>query len=62
MRSTPFEFLQLLHHWAATGYLIVRGALCNGWYEALEHSPAPLEPAVCPVKQLIGMSVHEKTQ
>jgi hypothetical protein len=28
----------------------------------LEHSPAPIEPAVCPVKQLIGISVHEKKQ
>mgnify|MGYP001187890647 FL=1 len=62
MRSTPIEFLQVLHHWVANAYLTVRGAFCNGWYEALEHSPAPIEPAVCPVKQRIGISVHEKKQ
>ncbi|VWX35475.1 conserved hypothetical protein [Limnobacter sp. 130] len=62
MRSNPIDFLQLLHRWVATGYLTVHGAFSNGWYEAFEHAPAPLETAVCPVKQLIGISVHEKTQ
>jgi len=62
MRSTLFKFLQVLHHWVAFGYLTVHGAVCNGWYEAFEHSPAPNESPLCPVKQLIGISVHEKTQ
>jgi len=52
MRSTLIEFLQVLHQWVATAYLTVHGAFGNGWYEAFEHSPAPIEPAVCPVKQL----------
>ena len=62
MRSTLIEFLQVLHQWVATAYLTVHGAFGNGWYEAFEHSPAPIEPAVYPVKQLIGISVHEKKQ
>lgn len=60
MRSTLIQFLQVLHHYAAAAYLTVRGACCHGWYEALEYAPVPLEDTVCPVKQLIGISVHEK--
>jgi len=62
MRSIWMQVLKSSHHWAASAYLYVRGSLCYGWFEALEHSPAPNENAVCPVKQLIGISVHEKTQ
>ena len=62
MRSLPIQLLQVLHQWVATAYLAVRGACCHGWFEAFEHSCAEPEEPVCPVKQLIGMSVHEKTQ
>jgi hypothetical protein len=62
MHGPPIRFLQLLHQWAATTYLTVRSTLSSGWYEAFEHSPAAVEVPMCPVKQLIGKSVHEKTQ
>lgn len=62
MRSTLFQILQVLHHWVAVVYLTIRGSFCHGWYEALEHAPAPLEDIKCPVKQLIGISVHDKAQ
>lgn len=62
MRSPSIQFSSLLHQWAATAYLAVRGMFCHGWYEAFEHSPAAIDVPVCPVKQLIGISVHEKTQ
>lgn len=61
MRSI-IEILQVLHHWIASAYLTVCSALAHGWFEALEHSPHEKEEAVCPVKQLIGISVHEQTQ
>jgi hypothetical protein len=62
MRSTLIQLLQVLHQWVAVAYLIVRNTLSHGWYEALEHSSVQREDAVCPVKQLIGIPVHEKTQ
>ncbi|BET25494.1 hypothetical protein EV673_3225 [Limnobacter thiooxidans] len=62
MQSLPIQLLQVLHQWAAIAYLAVRSACCHGWFEAFEHSCAEPEEPVCPVKQLIGMSVHEKTQ
>lgn len=62
MRSFPIQLLQGLHQWAATAYLAVRGACCHGWYEALEYSCVESEAPVCPVKQLVGVTVREKTQ
>ena len=62
MRSTFIQILQVLHGWVASAYLVVRNTLSCGWYEAFEHSPVQREDAVCPVKQLIGISVHEQTQ
>ncbi|MCR2745432.1 hypothetical protein [Limnobacter parvus] len=62
MRSIMIEILRVLHRWAASAYLIVCSALAHGWFEALEHSSVEKEDAVCPVKQLIGISVHEQTQ
>lgn len=62
MRSLPIQLLQVLHQWVATAYLAVRGACCHGWYEALEHSYPEPEHPVCPVKQLLGISVNEETQ
>lgn len=62
MRSITIEILRVLHHWAASAYLIICSAFAHGWFEALEHSAVEKENAVCPVKQLIGISVHEQTQ
>lgn len=62
MRSISLQILQVFHHWAASAYLTVRGVFAHGWFEVLEHSPADQESAVCPVKQLIGISVHEQPQ
>lgn len=62
MRSTFIQILQVLHRSVASAYLIIRNTLSNGWYEAFEYSPVQCEDAVCPVKQLIGISVHEQTQ
>ena len=62
MRSTLTQLLQGLHYGAASAYLIVRNTLSHGWYEAFEYSPVQGEDVVCPVKQLIGISVHEQTQ
>jgi hypothetical protein len=62
MHGPPILFFQQLHHWLATAYLTVRSTFSHGWYEAFEHAPAVAEAPVCPVKQLLGMSVHEKTQ
>jgi|JI7StandDraft_1071085.scaffolds.fasta_scaffold141301_3 hypothetical protein len=62
MHSLSIRFLQVLHQWAATAYLAVRSACCHGWYEAFEHSWVEPEEPACPVKQLLGVSVREKTQ
>jgi hypothetical protein len=62
VRSIPIQILQVLHHWAAVAYMTTRGIFCHGWYEAFEHSAAPVEQTVCPVKQMIGISFHDKQQ
>lgn len=62
MRSLLFQLSQALHHWVAIAYLAARDACCHGWYEALEHSNPEPEQPVCPVKQLLGISVHEETR